>query len=415
MEPTQFDRFTRALGSALGSTRRALIGGLAGGLLGGALSAIDAEAKKKGKKGKGGKKKGGGGKKRCKQNGSGCKKAKDCCNRSCDNRVCGGGGATVPSGPTFTVNGRTILNVAGNPVLLRGVNNMSVFDEEDPTGAVDFPEIAKTGANTVRIVWAIVNDRGQNTDPGVLNALITNARNAGMVAMIELHDATGDLSKLPQLTAYWTRTDVANIVNTNSQHVLLNIGNEVGDGDVNAQQFISAYTTSIQAIRAAGIKAPLVIDAPDFGKNLEVLNAAAAQLLAADPLHNLIFSVHTYWPMNGGATPQFIKQQFEAAVALNYPLIIGEFSKFGAFNGNQSICAEPGGLVDYVTIVAEAQRLGIGWYAWEWGPGNEFGGAGCEKMNMTPNGKFASLAAGWATEVATTLPGSIKNTAKSAF
>ena len=277
------------------------------------------------------------------------------------------------------MNGRNILNVAGNPVLLRGVNNMSVFDEEDPNGAVDFPEIAKTGANTVRIVWAMVNDRDQTTDPAVMNTLIQNARNAGLVPMIELHDATGDLSKLPQLTAYWTRNDVVNVINTHSQYVLLNIGNEVGDDNVDAPQFISAYTTSIQAIRAAGIKVPLVIDAPDFGKKLEVLNAAAAQLLAADPLHNLIFSVHTYWGITDGATPAFIKQQFEAAVALNYPLIIGEFSKYGAFNGNQSICAEPGGLCDYVTIVAEANRLGIGWYAWEWGPGNEFGGAGCDE------------------------------------
>jgi mannan endo-1,4-beta-mannosidase len=402
----------------MGSTRRALIGGLAGGLVGGAaLSAIDSEAKKKKKKkGKKGKGKGKGGKGRCKQDSNGCKKAKDCCSRNCSNGVCGGGGGTpVPSGPTFTVSGRNILNPAGNPVLLRGVNNMSVFDEEDPNGASDFIEIAKTGANTVRIVWAMVNDRGQTTDPAVMNTLIQNARNAGLVPMIELHDATGDLSKLPQLTAYWTRPEVVNIINSHSQYVLLNIGNEVGDGDVGSQQFINAYTTSIQAIRAAGIKVPLVIDAPDFGKNLLVLNDAAAPLLAADPLKNLIFSVHMYWPMNGGATPKFIKDNLELAVSLNYPLIIGEFSKYGAFNGNESICAEPGGLCDYVTIVSEANRLGIGWYAWEWGPGNEFGGAGCEKMNMTTNSKFATLQAGWATEVATTLPGSIKNTAKSAF
>jgi len=401
----------------MGSTRRALIGGLAGGLVGSAaLSAIDSEAKKKGKKGKK-KKKGKGGKGRCKQNGSGCKKAKDCCGRSCVDRVCGGGGTPVPSGPTFTVSGRNILNVAGNPVLLRGVNNMSVFDEEDPNGASDFTEIAKTGANTVRIVWAMVNDRGQTTDPAVMNTLIQNARNAGLVPMIELHDATGKLELLPQLTAYWTRNDVVNVINTHSQYVLLNIGNEVGDNTVEAPQFINAYTTSIQAIRAAGIKVPLVIDAPDFGKNLLVLNDSAAALLAADPLHNLIFSVHMYWPQNGGADPKFIKDNLELAVSLNYPLIIGEFSKFGAFNGNESICAEPGGLCDYVTIVSEANRLGIGWYAWEWGPGNEFGDKTglCSKMNMTTNSKFATLQPGWATEVATTLPGSIKNTAKSAF
>ena len=55
----------------------------------------------------------------------------------------------------------------GNPVLLRGVNKMSVFDDEDPTGAIAFPEIRKTGANTVRIVWAMATDaQPGGTNPG---------------------------------------------------------------------------------------------------------------------------------------------------------------------------------------------------------------------------------------------------------
>jgi mannan endo-1,4-beta-mannosidase len=65
------------------------------------------------------------------------------------------GGDCVPAKPTgsrFTVSGRDILDPAGNAVLLPVVNKMSVFDDEDPTGTISFPEIAKTGANTVRIV-----------------------------------------------------------------------------------------------------------------------------------------------------------------------------------------------------------------------------------------------------------------------
>jgi len=354
--------------------------GLAGGMLAaGGPWGPDGEAKKKKKKKKGGKGKDKGGK-----------------------------GGAVRSGPVFSVNGRDILTPQGNRVLLRGVNKMSVFDEEDLNGSTYFPEIAKSGSNTVRIVWAINSDRGP-TNESQLETLITNARNAGLLPMVELHDATGDLSQLPAMVDYWTRRSVVNIINSHSDHVLLNIANECGDDTVGPNEFIAAYTNAVQRIRQAGIRTPLVIDAPDFGKNLGVLNDSAAALLAADPDHNLIFSVHLYWGISDGAGVQFITQNLQGAASLGYPLIVGEFSKYGAFNPNGSICAE-GGRTDYATILKVTNELQLGWYAWEWGPGNEFGDVGCAVMDMTTNGKFANLKSGWATEVATSSPYSIKNT-----
>lgn len=177
-------------------------------------------------------------------------------------------------------------------------------------------------------------------------------------------------------------------------------------------QFAAGYAGAVQQLRSAGIRTPLVIDAPDFGKNLTVVNGTAATLLAADPDRNVIFSVHLYWPKFGGADKQFITSELQKAVSLQYPLIVGEFSRFGADNGGQSICTG-GGETDYRTILEETQRHGIGWYAWEWGPGNGFFDPLCAVMDMTPDRLFANLSPGWATEVATTSPHSIKNTAAS--
>jgi mannan endo-1,4-beta-mannosidase len=313
------------------------------------------------------------------------------------------------------VSGRDILDPNGNPVILRGVNKMSVFDDEDPTGDISFPEIAKTGANTVRIVWAIrpsLKPKGPKTDPNVLAALIDTAIANRLVPMIELHDATGDWSRLGDLVAYWTQPQIVDIIAARQDALLVNIGNEVGDDQVSDAQFIAGYTKAAQALRCAGIHTPLVIDAPDFGKNLETLNRTAETLLDADPDHNLIFSVHMYWGIADGATPEFIRDQLDAAVAANYPLIVGEFSQFGAYNGNDSICA-PGGEIDYQTILAETDRLGIGWYAWEWGPGNDFEDPLCAILDMTPDRLFAHLKPGWATDVALDSPHSIQNTAVS--
>jgi mannan endo-1,4-beta-mannosidase len=211
------------------------------------------------------------------------------------------------------------------------------------------------------------------------------------------------------LVAYWTRPQIVQIITAHQDALLVNIGNEVGDDQVGNSKFIDGYSKAVQALRCAGIHTPLVIDAPDFGKNLDVLNATAATLRDADPDHNLIFSVHLYWGIADGADAQYITDHLEAAVAANYPLIIGEFSQYGAYNGNNSICAE-GGRIDYQTIIKEAQRLGIGWYAWEWGPGNGYEDPKCSVMDMTADRLFKHLQPGWATEVATTSPDSIKNT-----
>lgn len=327
-----------------------------------------------------------------------------------------GGGAcpsTPPTGARFTVSGRNILAPGGGSVLLRGVNKMSVFDDDDPDGSISFPEIRKTGANTVRIVWAIrpsLGTGGPKTDPSVLASLIDNAIANKLLPMVELHDATGDWSRLGDLVAYWTQPEIVDILQRHQDALLVNIGNEVGNDQVTDAQFIKGYTKAVQAMRCAGIHTPLVIDAPDFGKNLAVLNDTASTLLNADPDHNLIFSVHLYWGIADGADAQYIRSQLEAAVAANYPLIVGEFSEFGAYNGNDSICAD-GGKIDYQTIIAETHRLGIGWYAWEWGPGNGFADPLCSVMDMTTDRLFAHLQPGWATEVATSSEHSIKSTA----
>jgi mannan endo-1,4-beta-mannosidase len=327
-------------------------------------------------------------------------------------------GHQVTETPRFFTLASQLHDRLGEKVLLRGVNKMSVWDEDDPEGIVNFAEIKKTGANTVRIVWAMeitleVGDppvfTTEPTLPARLDTLITNAKANHLIPMIELHDATSDLDRLGDLVDYWARPDIVTIVKTHEQFLLLNIGNEVGDDLVTAAEFRPAYVNAVTRLRGAGIHVPLVIDAPDSGKNLEVLNDTAIALRNADPEGNLISSVHIYWAISDGADAAFIKSQLETAVAIDYPLIVGEFSRFGAYAGNASICS-PAGEVDYKTILKVCDSLKLGWYAWEWGPGNEWTDPLCVVMNMTMDSKFASLQPGWAEGVATGSPFGIKST-----
>jgi mannan endo-1,4-beta-mannosidase len=328
-------------------------------------------------------------------------------------------GHTVVKTVGFFVLSRDLYDRHGTRVILRGVNKMSVFEQpDDSRGQVSFPQIKKTRANTVRIVWAIMKGDPPDlvaTSTATLDALIKNAKANHLIPMIELHDATGDWSRLNELVSYWTQPAVVSIIKKHQAYLLVNIGNEVGDDTVSQADYVAGYTDAVQRMRAVGIHTPLVIDAPDWGKDLAVLNNTAPTLLAADPDSNLMFSVHLYWPISDGADADFIQSKLQAAVGLGYPLIVGEFSRYGGFAGKdakgkpRSICSKFGE-IDYQTILKVCDENRIGWYAWEWGPGNDFKDPLCTVMDMTPDRLFTHLKPGWAHEVATTSAFGIRQT-----
>jgi mannan endo-1,4-beta-mannosidase len=113
---------------------------------------------------------------------------------------------------------------------------MSVWEaQDDSEGQISFPEIRKTGANSVRIVWAITENllpNGHHTEINVLDALITNARRNQLIPMIELHDATGRWDRLQELVDYWVQPQVIDLIQGHQQYLLVNIGHEVGNDTV---------------------------------------------------------------------------------------------------------------------------------------------------------------------------------------
>ncbi len=293
---------------------------------------------------------------------------------------------TTASG-TFYVNGRFLYDPCGNKVILRGVNKMNIWT--DITGNRSFAEIAKTGANVVRIVW------DTSGSAAGLDTVITNAVSNRLLPMVELHDATGNWSMLQSLVDYWVRGDVLTVIKNHESELLLNIGNEVGDGSVTAEQFRSGYALAISRLRGAGLNMPLVIDSTQWAYNINMVQANGPYLLQQDPLHNLLFSVHMYWSNVPAAT---IEAELLESANLNLPLIIGEFAAAG-FSCSLDI--------DYRAILASSQAHEIGWIAWEWGPGN----SPCNNMDMTTDNSFASLH-DWGLVAAVTDPNSIQNTAE---
>lgn len=265
-------------------------------------------------------------------------------------------------------------------------------------GSPEFQEIAKTGANSVRIVW---NEEGSAAE---LDAAISNAVAAQLIPMVEHHGATGELGKIPEVVDYWVNPDVLAVLKKHEPYLLLNIANEAGDGTVTQSDFLATYETAITRLREAGLVLPLVIDAPEWGQNIDMLQSTGPTLLDHDPEQNLLFSVHMWWHDPDGTR---IKNELAQSVAMELPLIVGEFSQHAVYMCGDAPFA-------YTVLLEEAEKHEIGWLAWSWGavkngdcapenPGDESG------FDMTTDGSFGSWNA-WGEVVAVTDPHSIQNT-----
>jgi len=307
--------------------------------------------------------------------------------------------------PGLKVSGRFLTTPCGDTVVLRGVNKMSIWTDDLAVRKASYAEIKKTGANCVRIVWlAQPTPFEQDAGPDGLDRTIQDAIDAGLIPMVELHDATGDFNRLNIVVNYWTSPAVVAVVKKHQRYLLVNIANEAGDETVTDGQFVATYSQIVNQLRAVGINTPLVIDAADWGKNLEQLVRVGQTIQQNDPTHNVLFSVHTYWAITDGADADFISDQIQSAVNVNLPFIVGEFTEW--FNRDDQCTLQ----TDYQAILEYCQQHRIGWLAWEWGPGNEFADPTCEIMNMTTNSTFETLRNTWAKEVATDNINGIKNT-----
>jgi mannan endo-1,4-beta-mannosidase len=295
--------------------------------------------------------------------------------------------------PGFHVIGRHLFDVCGEKVILRGVANPNIWF--DKTGLTQYPEIDITGANVVRIVW---QTNGSAAD---LNSAVYNCIQYGMIPMVELHDATGDWSKLQTCVNYWIREDIVSVILAYEQYFILNIANECGNASVSNATFRTGYESAITQIRNAGIRVPLVIDGTDWGKNINILQAEGPYLINADPEHNLMFSVHMWWPQMYGYDEQDIIDEIAQSVNMGLPLIVGEFSQMHGECSDDSITAQNS--IAYLTILAQCQSNEVGWIAWSWfGNCNPF-------WDMSSDGTYAELY-DWGLEVAVTDPNSIQNT-----
>ncbi len=301
----------------------------------------------------------------------------------------------VRDSETLQIEGRFLYTAAGEKVIMRGVNEMMIWSG-NRSGSTILPEIAQTGANAIRLVW-LADGTGSLAD---LDELIANSIRNGMIPMVEMHDATGDWTKLPAIIDYWLQDDVKAVMDKYKKWVLLNIANEVGGTSGDDVAFRDNYKDAITKLRDKGYKLPLIIDAPNWGQDEGVIARNWEEVLNHDPIKNLMFSVHTYWVNN---RQQRLDDFLNLVVNEGMPFLFGEGPQPNGWD-----CTTP---FPYENCMLQCQEKEIGWLNWSWGAVKNGDCSGNDSpFDITTNGIYGNWNNDWGRLAMVDDPNSVQNT-----
>jgi len=325
----------------------------------------------------------------------------------------------IPTG-LHIKDGKYLSDECGNKVILRGINMGSIYAVN--FGLKELDEIEKTGANNVRIV--LKRNYEDWTNGGAVTALtaakiepiITSCLAKGMIPILELHDFTGStnaIADLQQATQWWTSADIRTMVQKYQKSIIVNIANEPENGSASDATYGDANITAVKALRNAGYTCPIMIDASNWGKDHVFFLYKGQALMDADPLHNLLFSVHAYWPTKGkfgDYSDAKITADFTALKQSGLPIVLGElaWADIQTTNINGHDVAVPY-TINYKLLMKLCQENEFGYIAWWWGFNNNPGAN--NQLSMTQDGLYNSLSAA-GKEIAINDVNSIKNTSK---
>lgn len=311
----------------------------------------------------------------------------------------------------LTIDGRLLKDSCGETIVLRGVNYGNVWETD--MGIQGFSQIAQTNANCVRIClerkytsWVGGNPVVSDLRGGQIDTIIQAALDQKLIPIVELHDFTdGSIehsrvqANLDSAVMFWTKPTVLAALKNHSRFLILNLANEPEHWNDTELEFFNACSSAIGGIRAAGLEVPIMIDGMHWGKDhtFFINNGNGANLLAGDPEHKLLFSIHTYWETSVVPDAE-MTSRFTDMYNSSLPFVIGEFA--------YDIGTTCTNTINYHLIMDLCQQYHIGYLYWWWG---FYNATSNNCLSMTHTGTYAGLA-DQGLEVAVTYTNSIQNT-----
>lgn len=300
--------------------------------------------------------------------------------------------ARVTAQENFYTDGNRIFDPCGHEFIPRGVN-YALLDDWDFPGNLNSGELSaqiiQANPNTVRIQWYV--DYGQPSRPAYsltdLDSVISRFERAGIVSILEMHDVTctDNYNGFQNIINYWTGPAMVALINRHGKSMMLNVANEYKQVEwtVNANaaftEYENDYISAIHSIRNAGIRVPIIIDAPDCGISINRLLDAASDFYIEDNLHNIILSDHAYYYAN---TETMMSDLADQAANCPIPVIFGEIANIQDATGP---CSDT--ITYYPALLTACQNKSIGWLAWVWTDDM------CNGRRVSSNGMFTGLTA----------------------
>lgn len=253
------------------------------------------------------------------------------------------------------VNGRFLYNKCGQKVIIRGIEHMLYYEDMDMTMV---PEIAKTGANAIRILLA------PDVSATVLRNALTKCITDG-----KMYVSVGIWSG----SDFWFRPEIKQVMLDFQDNVIIHAYGEAQfETTPDDARWISETTDIITRLRNAGYKSPIDIQSTTFGRDPNPVIRSGQKVIDADPLHNIIFGVQMYWGnWYTNLYGMTIAQGCAKFATLNYPVQVGACpSDCSTDCGNQA------------WDESYKNQLGCMWWSWY---GDEF--------QLSNNGNANSLTA----------------------
>lgn len=290
----------------------------------------------------------------------------------------------------FTVSGTKLLDANGNEFVMRGVNHAHTWFQGQLDTALN--AIAETGANSVRVVLAD-GDQWNKTTPEEVEQIIAKCIELKMIAILEVHDATGkeEQSYLNNAADFWI--ELKDILNAHTDTVIVNIANE-WIGQWQSANWKAGYIKAIPKLREAGIKNTLMVDAAGWGQFGASIKQSGKSVFESDPDSNTMFSIHMYG--SAGKNEKTITDNLKGATDQGLCVVVGEFG----YNHSD-------GDVDEAFIMQYCNENALGYLGWSW-KGN---GGGVEYLDIAKEWDGSVLSEDWGENLINGENG-IKQTAK---
>ena len=315
------------------------------------------------------------------------------------------------SAQAFTVSGSKIYAPNKREFIIKGTN-VGIWADHSTSQHINYIKNV-WNFNAVRLPLKLKGDDSNwnASDAFVdkyIKAYTSNKNGAKTVVILECHDHSGSFytntssPSLNELRSFWRRT-VSRY--KNNPYVWFNIMNEPGGGNTVEKYWYEMHKQLIQDIRKTGAKNIIVVDGYNFAsedgngttkanlinKSSSAILTYGQQILKADPLKRVVFSLHTYanWNWNVDKLYDFVDRVRKQGLAL----IIGEYA---ATTGNSF------GDIDVTeaarSVFEVGKKRGIGrllWHYWSW-DGNAlttaaWGGSSGDSVNKTNGNRPTNL------------------------